>query len=147
MNSVRVEFLVLLLLIIFSFFLQTRSEIITLTSETFSDKVKEKDTVWFVKFCVPWCKHCKNLGMLWEDLAVVMEGNDEIEVGEVDCTLEKTVCTKVDIHTYPTFMVFYDGEEFAKYKGPKTVESLKSFVLEEAQKASRLKIEDDRDEL
>lgn len=20
-------------------------------------QVKEKDTVWFVKFCVPWCKH------------------------------------------------------------------------------------------
>lgn len=20
-------------------------------------KVKEKDTAWFVKFCVPWCKH------------------------------------------------------------------------------------------
>lgn len=20
-------------------------------------QVKEKDTAWFVKFCVPWCKH------------------------------------------------------------------------------------------
>lgn len=21
------------------------------------EQVKEKDTAWFVKFCVPWCKH------------------------------------------------------------------------------------------
>uniref|UniRef100_A0A0E0GL02 Thioredoxin domain-containing protein n=1 Tax=Oryza nivara TaxID=4536 RepID=A0A0E0GL02_ORYNI len=61
------------------------AEVITLTEETFSDKIKEKDTVWFVKFCVPWCKHCKNLGTLWEDLGKVMEGADEIEIGQVDC--------------------------------------------------------------
>uniref|UniRef100_A0A2P2JUZ4 Protein disulfide isomerase n=1 Tax=Rhizophora mucronata TaxID=61149 RepID=A0A2P2JUZ4_RHIMU len=95
----------------------TRAEIITLTPETFSDKIKEKDTVWFIKFCVPWCKHCKNLGSLWEDVGNAMEGEDEIEVGEVDCTISKPVCSKVDIHSYPTFKVFYDGEEVAKYQG------------------------------
>lgn len=46
-----------------------------------------------------------------------MEGEDEIEVGEVDCGASKSVCTKVDIHSYPTFKVFYDGEEVAKYQG------------------------------
>ena len=59
----------------------------------------------------------KNLGTLWDDLGKVMEGEDEIEVGEVDCGLEKTVCSKVDIHSYPTFKVFYDGEEVARYQG------------------------------
>ncbi|KAF5180786.1 disulfide isomerase-like 5-1 [Thalictrum thalictroides] len=94
-----------------------RSEVITLTDDTFSDKVKEKDTAWFVKFCVPWCKHCKNLGTLWDDFGHAMEGEDEIEIGEVDCSTSKPVCNKVDIHSYPTFKVFYDGEEVAKYKG------------------------------
>ncbi|OEL24234.1 Protein disulfide isomerase-like 5-1, partial [Dichanthelium oligosanthes] len=93
------------------------AEVITLTEETFSDKTKEKDTVWFVQFCVPWCKHCKNLGTLWEDLGKVMEGEDEIEIGQVDCGVSKPVCSKVDIHSYPTFKVFYEGEEVAKYKG------------------------------
>ncbi|KAJ4816882.1 Protein disulfide-isomerase 5-1 [Rhynchospora pubera] len=113
---------------------QTRAEVITLTAETFTDKVKEKDTVWFVKFCVPWCKHCKNLGTLWEDFGKEMEGEDEIEIGEVDCGLQKEVCSKADIHSYPTFKVFYDGEEAAKFKGKRDVESLKNFVLEEAEK-------------
>lgn len=59
----------------------------------------------------------KNLGSLWEDLGKAIEGEDEIEIGEVDCATGKAVCTKVDIHSYPTFKVFYDGEEVAKYQG------------------------------
>ncbi|XP_020552346.1 protein disulfide isomerase-like 5-1 isoform X1 [Sesamum indicum] len=97
--------------------LSANAEVITLTTETFSDKVQEKDTAWFVKFCVPWCKHCKNLGTLWEDLGKEMEGEDEVEIGEVDCATNKPVCSKVDIHSYPTFKLFYNGEEVTKYQG------------------------------
>ncbi|KAK6163272.1 hypothetical protein DH2020_000136 [Rehmannia glutinosa] len=139
------------------------AEVITLTSDTFNDKVQEKDTAWFVKFCVPWCKHCKNLGTLWEDLGKEMEGEDEIEIGEVDCATDKSVCSKVDIHSYPTFKLFYNGEEVTKYYvvkfeklhhelssldssplvssfdvdlGARDVESLKTFVLQETEKAA-----------
>ncbi|KAL5982580.1 Protein disulfide-isomerase like 2-2 [Asimina triloba] len=62
-------------------------------------------------------EHCLNMGSLWEDLARAVEGEDEIEIGQVDCSTSKSICTKVDIHSYPTFKVFYDGEEFAKYQG------------------------------
>ncbi|KAI7991412.1 Protein disulfide-isomerase 5-1 [Camellia lanceoleosa] len=116
--------------------LSSQAEVITLTADTFNDKVQEKDTAWFVKFCVPWCKHCKNLGSLWEDLGKTMEGEDEIEIGQVDCGTSKPLCNKVDIHSYPTFKLFYNGEEVAKYQGPRDVESLKTFVLEEAEKAA-----------
>ncbi|KAL2938265.1 Protein disulfide isomerase-like 5-1 [Bienertia sinuspersici] len=78
--------------------------------------IKEKDTAWFVRFCVPWCKHCKNLGSLWEELGKAMEGEDEIEIGQVDCSTSKPVCSSVDIHSYPTFKLFYNGEEVIKYQ-------------------------------
>ncbi|KAI5666205.1 hypothetical protein M9H77_16058 [Catharanthus roseus] len=123
----------------------TEAEVINLTADTFNDKVKEKDTAWFVRFCVPWCKHCKNLGTLWEDLGKAMEGEDEIEVGQVDCGTDKQLCSKVDIHSYPTFKLFYNGEEFAKYQGARNVESLKAFALEEAEKAARKAEEFDDD--
>lgn len=57
------------------------------------------------------------MGTLWEDLGKVMEGEDEIEIGEVDCGVSKPVCDKADIHSYPTFKVFYEGEEVIKYQG------------------------------
>lgn len=59
----------------------------------------------------------KNLGSTWEDLGKAMEGEDEIEVGQVDCSTSKPVCAEVDIHSYPTFKLFYNGEEVAKYQG------------------------------
>lgn len=127
-------FLLLLLLLVIQ--LRCKADVITLTEDTFSDKIKEKDTAWFVKFCVPWCKHCKNLGSLWEDLGKAMEGEDEIEVGQVDCSTSKPVCSEVDIHSYPTFKLFYNGEEVAKYQGQRDVESLKAFVLKETEKAA-----------
>lgn len=136
----------LLLAVLLLSLLTAKADVITLTTDTFSDKVKEKDTAWFVQFCVPWCKHCKNLGSLWEDLGKAMEGEDEIEIGQVDCGVSKPVCTKVDIHSYPTFKVFYDGEEVAKYQGPRNVDSLKAFVLVEAEKAAtKAQLDYDRD--
>lgn len=45
-----------------------------------------------------------------------MEGEDEIEIGQVDCSASKPVCNNVDIHSYPTFKLFYDGEEVVKYQ-------------------------------
>ncbi|XAR59776.1 hypothetical protein NMG60_11015741 [Bertholletia excelsa] len=129
-------FQIILLFLVFFNLLVAEAEVITLTADTFNDKVKEKDTAWFVQFCVPWCKHCKNLGTLWEDLGKAMESEDEIEIGQVDCGTSKAVCTKVDIHSYPTFKLFYNGEEVAKYQGTRDVESLKAFVLEEAERAA-----------
>ncbi|CAA6661810.1 unnamed protein product [Spirodela intermedia] len=131
----------LLLLFFFSNAVLLRSidaEVITLTSETFSDKVKEKGTVWFVKFCVPWCKFCKNLGNLWEELAKSVEVEDEIEIGQVDCSVDKPVCTKTDIHSYPTFKVFYDGKKFRNTKNLQKV-ALEAFTARESHPASNFR--------
>ncbi|KAI7743392.1 hypothetical protein M8C21_003575 [Ambrosia artemisiifolia] len=139
----------LTLLLISSLILSARAEVITLTETTFNDKVNEKDTAWFVKFCVPWCKHCKSLGSLWEDLGKTMEGEDAIEVGEVDCGSNKPLCSKVKIGSYPTFKVFYNGEEVARYRGARDVELMRTFVLEETEKAAAAavdaQLEDDKD--
>ncbi|KAL9252444.1 disulfide-isomerase 5-1-like protein [Drosera capensis] len=124
-------------LFLFSILIASSSaEVITLTSDTFSDKIKEKDTAWFVRFCVPWCKH-------W-----AMEGEDDVEIGQVDCSLDKPACTKADIHSYPTFKLFYNGEEVARYQGSRDVESLKAFAVEETAKAAakvEAEVDDDRD--
>ncbi|XP_028118354.1 protein disulfide-isomerase 5-1-like [Camellia sinensis] len=134
--SVILISLVVVVVVVVSNLLTIESELITLTADTFNDKVKKKDTAWFVQFCIPWCKHCKKLGSLWKDLGKTMEGEDEIEIGRVDCSTDKPVCNKVDIHSYPTFKLFYNGEEVVKYQGPRDVESLKIFVLEEVEKAA-----------
>ncbi|KAL1827634.1 protein disulfide-isomerase 5-1 [Daucus carota subsp. sativus] len=148
MFAMRSHLTNILIIVVISliFISNSKAEVLELTPETFTDKVNEKDTAWFVKFCVPWCKHCKSLGTLWEDLGKEMEGADEIEIGQVDCGTAKTVCSKVDIHSYPTFKLFYNGEEVIRYQGPRDVEALKTFVLEETEKAAaKAHLEEDKE--
>lgn len=57
------------------------------------------------------------MGSLWEDVGKTMEGDDAVEVGEVDCGTNKPLCSKVKIGSYPTFKLFYNGEEVARYRG------------------------------
>ncbi|XP_074359160.1 protein disulfide-isomerase 5-1 [Apium graveolens] len=145
-HLLKLKIITLLVLISSIFISNIKAEVLELTPETFTDKVNEKDTAWFVKFCVPWCKHCKSLGTLWEDLGKEMEGADEIEIGQVDCGTAKSVCTKVNIHSYPTFKLFYNGEEVIKYQGPRDVQALKTFVLEETEKAAtKAQLEEDKE--
>uniref|UniRef100_A0A0D6R6S8 Thioredoxin domain-containing protein n=1 Tax=Araucaria cunninghamii TaxID=56994 RepID=A0A0D6R6S8_ARACU len=121
----------------------TSADVIHLTGDTFTDKIKEKDTLWFVQFCVPWCKHCKKIELLWEELGRAVEGEDAVEIAKVDCSTSKPVCTKADIHSYPTFKLFYNGEEYEKYTGPRDVESLKVYVEDKAEKLARGELDND----
>ncbi|GLJ26237.1 hypothetical protein SUGI_0504120 [Cryptomeria japonica] len=58
------------------------ADVIHLNADTFTDKVKEKDTLWFVRFCVPWCKHCKKIDSLWDEFGKAVEGEDSVEIAQ-----------------------------------------------------------------
>lgn len=119
------------------------ADVVVLTDATYADKLKERDTLWFVKFYAPWCGHCKNMAPAWEQLGKAVADESGIEIASVDCTTSKATCTKADIRSYPTLKVFYNGEEVKKYQGPRDVESLKSFVLQEYADASKAATDDD----
>eukprot|EP00250_Pteridium_aquilinum_P009945 c19045_g1_i1 orf=179-622(+) len=104
------------------------SNIVILNDATFADKVKEKDTLWFVKFCVPWCKYCARADLVWEELGRALDMEDSVEIGQVDCSSSKATCTKVGIRSYPTLKLFYDGEGYKNYTGKREVSDLKEFV-------------------
>lgn len=119
-------------LLAFAAFAAVTADVVVLTDATYADKLKEQDTLWFIKFYAPWCGHCKNLAPTWEQLGKALEGEAGVEVGSVDCTTSKPTCTKADIRAYPTLKVFYNGEEVKKYSGSaRDLESLKTFVLQE----------------
>lgn len=112
------------------------ADVVTLTDATYADKIKEQDTLWFVKFFAPWCGHCRNMAPAWEELGKAVEGESGIEIATVDCTTDKATCTKADVRSYPSLKLFWNGEEVKKYQGARDVESLKAFVLQEYAEAS-----------
>ncbi|KAJ7533744.1 hypothetical protein O6H91_13G062500 [Diphasiastrum complanatum] len=124
--------LLLLFILFVSGALNVCAEVVVLTDASFSDKVKEPDTTWFIEFFAPWCGHCKRLAPIWEELGKAIEADDGVEIGQVDCTTNKPTCEKAGVRSYPTLKLFYNGEEQKKYSGPRDVESLKAFAVEGA---------------
>ena len=138
---------ILALLLIATTFMAATADVVELTDATFTDKVKEQDTVWFIKFFAPWCGHCKTLAPTWKELGQALEGEDGVEIASVDCTTSKATCTKADIRAYPTLKVFYNGEELKKYQVPRDLQSLKAFATETAAEVTKAGTKDESEDL
>merc|ERR1712076_213736 len=97
-----------------------------LTNDNFDSTVSEGS--YFVKFYAPWCGHCKRLKPTWDDLAKQTAGTHNI--GAVDCTVEKDLCSKHGVRGYPT-LLYFGGDQSsngAKYQGGRDINALKSYL-------------------
>jgi thioredoxin-like negative regulator of GroEL len=68
----------------------------------------------------------------WDKLGAEYEGSSTVVIGDVDCTIEKDLCSKFGVRGYPTIKYFTgntaaDGD---KYEGGRDYDSLKAFVEE-----------------
>jgi protein disulfide-isomerase len=100
-----------------------------LTAETFEKLVTDTRDPWFVKFYAPWCHHCQALAPTWANLARQMKG--KLNIGEVDCDVERKLCKEAHVRGYPT-MLFFQGGERIEYGGLRGLGDL----LDYAEKAS-----------
>ncbi|KAJ4370911.1 hypothetical protein N0V86_008605 [Didymella sp. IMI 355093] len=85
-----------------------------LTAEKFQTVITNTLDPWFVKFYAPWCHHCQALKPNWDNMARQMKG--KINIGEVNCDVEKRLCKDAKVRGYPT-MLFFRGGERIEYEG------------------------------
>ncbi|KAH7379639.1 thioredoxin-like protein [Pyrenochaeta sp. MPI-SDFR-AT-0127] len=85
-----------------------------LTAEKFQKVVTNTLDPWFIKFYAPWCHHCQALAPSWNSLARQMQG--KLNIGEVNCDVEKRLCKDAHVRGYPT-MLFFRGGERIEYEG------------------------------
>lgn len=100
-----------------------------LTAEKFQSVITNTQDPWFVKFYAPWCHHCQALKPNWDNMARQMKG--KLNIGEVDCDVEKRLCKDAKVRGYPT-MLFFRGGERIEYEGLRGLGDL----LDYANKAS-----------
>ena len=98
---------------------------VPLTAASFQRLVTNTMDPWFVKFYAPWCGHCKALAPNWKEMAREMEG--VLNVGEVNCDIEKRLCKDARVKGYPT-MLFFRGGERVEYDGLRGVGDLISYA-------------------
>lgn len=85
-----------------------------LTADTFENMVTNTKEPWFVKFYAPWCHHCQALAPVWASLARQMQG--KLNIGEVNCDIEKRLCKDANVRGYPTMLFFLGGQRI-EYEG------------------------------
>ncbi|KAM0730141.1 Thioredoxin domain-containing protein 5-like protein [Formica fusca] len=110
------------------------------TSENFSTEIETMDH--FVMFYAPWCGHCQRLGPIWEQLAEILNEEDNtLRIAKVDCTTEIILCSEQDVTGYPTLKFYKTGEtKGIKFRGTRDLPSLFAFINE--QQASSFTVED-----
>ncbi|WEW59756.1 protein disulfide isomerase family protein [Emydomyces testavorans] len=98
---------------------------VPLTAESFQKLVTTTRDPWFVKFYAPWCAHCQALAPVWSQMAKDLKG--KLNIGEVDCEVEKRLCKDARVNVYPT-MYFFRGGERVEYEGLRGLGDLVSYA-------------------
>jgi len=109
---------------IFGALAEEASNVVVLKADNFDAKTKEG--LWLIKFFAPWCGHCKRLAPTWIELAGKTEG--KFNVGEVDCTAEKDLCSRFGVRGYPTIKFIANGGAAEDVRVPRTVEAYTEYI-------------------
>eukprot|EP01134_Creolimax_fragrantissima_P008631 CFRG8631T1 len=108
-----------------------------LTDDTFYNFIAEKPST-LIKFYAPWCGHCKNMAPAFESAATALAKDYKLEdvLGNVDCTVNKDLCSKFEVKGYPTLLSFSKGDKKEKYAKSRTEADFISFIREATEKAT-----------
>ncbi|WPG99189.1 Hypothetical protein R9X50_00200000 [Acrodontium crateriforme] len=98
---------------------------VSLTAENFQKLVTMTHDSWFIKFYTPWCQHCQSMAPNWDGMARHMK--EKLNIGEVNCEVEKRLCKDVKVRSYPTVQFFRAGERI-EYEGLRGLGDLVSFA-------------------
>ncbi|KAJ5627584.1 hypothetical protein N7528_005011 [Penicillium herquei] len=109
------------------------SNVISLTTDTFDEFVKEHDLV-LAEFFAPWCGHCKALAPKYEEAATELKSKD-IPLVKVDCTVEEELCRTYEVDGYPTLKVFRGPDSHKPYGGARQTDSIVSYMTKQSMPA------------
>lgn len=103
-----------------------KASVLTLTEDSFDAEVAEGLTL--VKFFAPWCGHCQRLAPTWEDLGMKYSSQSNVKIAKVDCTEERSLCSRHSVNGYPTLFLFKSGSRVAEYEESRSLDALSDFI-------------------
>lgn len=91
------------------------AELPEVTNDTFSDEVKSADQPVLVDFGADWCKPCKQLDPIVEELAGEWQG--KVKVVHVDVDQNGDTAMEYGVMGVPTLIMFINGEPQERLTG------------------------------
>jgi thiol-disulfide isomerase/thioredoxin len=112
------------ILILYIFFFNTFFGLEGLNNDT--NIIKNNSKVKIYNFNASWCGHCQHFKPIWKEFVSTLD-DDNIEAIDIRCDLEKNkkTCDDFNIPGFPYVLIIKD-EKKIPYKGPRTVEGLRS---------------------
>ncbi|ORZ17800.1 thioredoxin-like protein [Absidia repens] len=102
--------------------------------------------IWFVEHFSPYCHFCIAFAPTWKELTEEETGlatTHDIHFGSIDCSVQGDLCHEHQITGFPMLNLYTDGKFVETYKGPRTKEDIKSYLLEHHSKRSSAAAEED----
>lgn len=99
---------------------------------SYNFEISIQNRVTFVMFCIPRSSKCHRMLPVWNQIAEDFVDLYNVKFGSVDCSIGKSekLCQKLDIFEYPIVYVFKYGKFSGLYKGSRTYDAIKSFIIE-----------------
>lgn len=79
-----------------------------------------------VEFYAPWCPHCQRMMPIVEELKQII--GDKANIVQVDGDESPELMDKYHVHSYPTWILFKDGQECWRDGGEKPLSELKDML-------------------
>lgn len=98
----------------------------TLTDENFEDRVLNAQGPVLVDYWATWCRPCKSIAPLLDELATEYQGR--LKVGKLEIDQNDVTPHKYGIRGIPTLMMFKDGEVIGTKVGVLSRSQLMAFV-------------------
>merc|ERR1712180_47378 len=83
-----------------------------------------------VKFFTPWCDYCQRLAPTFALVGSHFDKTNDVQIAEVDCKQNKTLCRRYQIDGYPTLYLFKNGRPIEEYNGARTVKDICQYINE-----------------
>ncbi|ODV77021.1 protein disulfide isomerase [Suhomyces tanzawaensis NRRL Y-17324] len=98
--------------------------------KNFKDEVVDSGKYVFVDFYADWCRHCKQLMPVIEQLADIFEPyNDVLKIVKINGDKDgRKMAKKHAYQGYPTMKLFHGADEPIEYDGGRDVESISNFL-------------------
>ena len=82
--------------------------IYSLTSKNFDKETSKGE--WIVQVYAPWCRYCKELSPIWEELGERLAGQ-EINLGQIDGTIESGLADRLEVRGFPAIYHIQNGQK------------------------------------
>ena len=107
------------------------ASVLKLNDENFYEVISREEMV-VVDFYANWCPPCQRLAPIFAQVAKELEGS--ITFGKVNIDEAPKVVNEYMVKSIPMVVIFKEGKEVKRQVGFCDANSLKTFILESAQK-------------